>query len=437
MKLIHRDVSDYTVGAVCGGAVLLGILLSFLLWWCCKYKSKENLKLKRRPAIIKKSRIKPVVTIDRALVEKSNNCFEGGDALPHPDLSPVPPPLSPARMKMRKVKASSTSVVQVQPSTRPSATSSLSDVVETDNKTSKLERRYEEGKIASMKINVYHESGDNELVISVIEVRSIHSSINYQTASVELRRENGRSAGKLTPVKLVQKSGKLKGTGSKYKFPTSLEDLNKYKFNFYLWSTDKYSRTYQAGNCLFKFKASDFLGDEGITIYGDFEKSQKEDTSDCVEIGITLRYINRNSKLVVGIQSISNVQKSGWRRFAPALSDSALLQPRPIVKITLSGEDGKILDTQRTDPIRGYSTTFSNEKRFMFDVPLQELKSQVKLTLELSHSNMRVAHSKIGQLEFSWESTGSEGEHWREMIQMISSDQEVPKSHFIRHRNRK
>ena len=130
---------------------------------------------------------------------------------------------------------------------------------------------------------------------------------------------------------------------------------------------------------------------------------------------------------------------------------------------------------------------------------------------------VRVAHSKIGQLEFSWESTGSEGEHWREMIQvsypdigrlpwqpwyslitmatkinlnfrwqlatiiiidtssynivkrsaliemmykfiswillktgirscfiyyfiyiqMISSDQEVPKSHFIRHRNRK
>lgn len=43
------------------------------------------------------------------------------------------------------------------------------------------------------------------------QVRSIHQSINLTTASVELRRENGRSAGKLTPVKLVQKSGKLKG----------------------------------------------------------------------------------------------------------------------------------------------------------------------------------------------------------------------------------
>ena len=42
---------------------------------------------------------------------------------------------SPARiLKIRKVRTSSSSVVPVQPSTLPSTTSSLSDVVETDNR---------------------------------------------------------------------------------------------------------------------------------------------------------------------------------------------------------------------------------------------------------------------------------------------------------------
>ena len=35
---------------------------------------------------------------------------------------------------------------------------------------SRLEKRYEEGKIASMKINVYHDDSTNELVITVVEV---------------------------------------------------------------------------------------------------------------------------------------------------------------------------------------------------------------------------------------------------------------------------
>lgn len=434
MRLIHREVPDYTVGGVCGGAVLIGVLLSLLLWWCCcKRRSKEKQKLKRRPAIKMKQPSIPA-PIDKGVIEQSkNNCLFVINEQANCPLSPVPPPLSPARM--RKVRDPNTAIIPIQPTTHPSTTSSVSDMHETESRINRLEKRYEEGKIASIKINVFHD--ENELVITVAEVRSIHSSMNYQTASVELRRENGKSAGKLLPVKLVQKSGKLKGADKKYRFPMSVEDISKYKFNFYLWSTDNYSRTYQAGNCLFKFEPADFAEGEGKTTSGDFVKSQKEDTTDCPEVSVTLRYINRNSKLVVGIQSVANVQKTGWRRLATALSDSALLQPRPVVKITLSDEDGNVRDSQRTDPIKGYNIRYSDEKRFMFDVPLLELKSHVKLTLELSHSNMRVAHNKIGELEFSWESTGSEGEHWREMIQMISSDQEVPKTHFIRNRSRK
>jgi len=85
--------------------------------------------------------------------------------------------------------------------------------------------------------------------------------------------------------------------------------------------------------------------------------------------------------------------------------------------------------------VRGYNPIF-NDKKFVFDVLLQELP-HVKLTLELSHSNFRVAHSKIGVIEFSGESTGSEGEHWREMIQLISSDGGVTRSHFIRNHSRR
>eukprot|EP00116_Pleurobrachia_bachei_P008768 sb/3469030/ len=44
----------------------------------------------------------------------------------------------------------------------------------------------------------------------------------------------------------------------------------------------------------------------------------------------------------------------------------------------------------------------------------------------------KFGHHTIGKLEFSSQSTGAEGEHWRDMIQCIASDRSVLKSHFLR-----
>ena len=301
----------------------------------------------------------------------------------------------------------------------------------------RLEERHTGGKIASIKVTACY--CDKCLVLRVVEIRSLHKSINYQNAYVEMRKEQGSSKDALISVAVIHKGEKLKGRPETlYKFSMNLEDITDTAFNFYLWSTDVYSRYYQAGVCEFRFDASyldTFANNGGCTMKGDFMITEEEDTTDSPNISLALRYINRTGKLVVIISSLANIPKVGWRSYASSLSDTHFLEPCPVVKLTLSHEKGKFRTTvQETEPLKGYNVEF-HAKKFTFDVPLQELQlpGHVKLTVEVSHSNFKLTQSKIGSVEFSGQSTGKEGEHWREMIQMISAEcQGQLKTHCIK-----
>ena len=415
MRIFNTEVPTYAVVMVIVSAALLGLSLSLLLCYC--YRKQQNTPIR------KLSRDK-----NKGVKKVTNR---------GPRRSPSPTDTSLDKVNIRKISPPTLLAVQPKKSEMlPSVTSStVSDISEREER---LAARFKEGKVARIKLAVcYHEKA---LWFAVVDIRSMHSSVNVQNARVELRKERGEEKEKLISVAVIPKGGRLRGRPeTRYKFPMNLEDIAMSTFNFYLWSTSLHSRYYQAGVCEVKFNDShlqNFTNNDSCEIKADFKVTEEEDATGCASISLALRYINRTGKLEVTIASLANIPKSGWRSHIPSLSDH--LEPSPVVKVTMSHDEGRFKnETHSTEPIRGYNVTIDRE--FKFDVPLSEvqLPGNVKLTVHVSHTNFKLNHNAIGTLEFSGQSTGKAGEHWREMIQMISVGCKGPlKTHYLRNRNK-
>lgn len=273
------------------------------------------------------------------------------------------------------------------------------------------------------KLTITANYSNGELLLNVYQVKEIHSSISIHHAHVELKY---RYDERLRTVRLIHKGSKLMGTGQEYRYQMPQNELCNAAFNLYLWSADSHSRNYQAGVCKILFEGkteADFI--EGFTVVSDFELSN-EDTTGCARLSLMLRYNNRSGRLIVFIHSIAEIPNLGWRRHFNGLVP-ILGEPSPMVKVELHRE-GKPKEKDKTNRVQGFNPVFN--KTFCFDVPLTELNT-VKLVLKIVYSD-RVTQDMLGVLEFGANSTGTEGEHWREMEQAVHRECGVTKDHFIK-----